>query len=178
LEEGIMANKERVAQLASWLWWVVAALIYALPVIYFIIVVMLVRAPDWPRNVFPEATIEVRPGWVATGLTVALGVVLVLPLLHMLVGMRSLFGNYRRGDILTEASARHILGIGRALVSLAVLKVVVPPIQLLLLTGGHVLSLSLDDNFLVFTLAGGFLVAIGWAMREAAELAEENRGFV
>ncbi|MEZ5885781.1 MAG: DUF2975 domain-containing protein [Paracoccaceae bacterium] len=173
-----MANSERVAKLASWLWWVVAALIYALPVIYFVVITILLRAPDWPQNVFPEATVEVRPGWVTSGLVVALAAVVALPVLHMLIEMRSLFGNYRRGDILTEASARHILGIGRAMVSLAVLKVVVPAMQLVLLTSGHVLSFSLNDNFIIFMLAGGFLVTIGWAMREAAELAEENRGFV
>ncbi|WP_284163952.1 DUF2975 domain-containing protein [Frigidibacter sp. SD6-1] len=173
-----MANSERVAKLASWLWWVVALLIYALPVIYFVIIVILVRAPDWPQAVFPEARVEVRPDWITTGLVIVLAIVVALPVLHMLIEMRSLFGNYRRGDILTESSARHILGIGRAILSLAVLKVVVPAIQLMLLTSGHVLSFSLNDNFIVFTLAGGFLVTIGWAMREAAELAEENRGFV
>ncbi|MCY1128158.1 DUF2975 domain-containing protein [Frigidibacter sp. RF13] len=172
-----MANSERVKKLASWLWWVVAVLVYALPVTYFIVIVILVQAPDWPQNVFPEASAGAQQGWVAASLVIALALVLVLPILHMLVEMRSLFGNYRRGEILTEASARHILGIGRAMLSLAVLKVVVPAIQLLLLTG-DTLSFGLNDNFVIFMLAGGFLVTIGWAMREAAELAEENRGFV
>lgn len=172
-----MANKERVAQLASYLWWACSALIYLLPVVTLAVIVTAMRSPDWPRSLFPEVAAG-PPGWVENLLVAALALVLLLPVLHLLIEMRDLFANYRRGDVLTQRSARHILVIGRAMVSLAILKVVVPTLQILLLSGGHVVALNLNDTFMILLLAGGFLVTVGWAMREAADLAEENRGFV
>ena len=44
--------------------------------------------------------------------------------------------------------------------------------------GERVLTISLEGADLGQVLAGGLMVVIGWAMREAAVVAEENRGFI
>ena len=173
-----MGNNERVAQLASWLWWVVSVLLYVLPAAYLAFLILAVRAPDWPRALFPHPAIPERPDWPTTAVVLALALAAAVPVVQILLHMRGLFGNYRRGCILTERSARHIFAIGSAMVSLGVLKMVVPPMQLLLLTKGQALTLNFNDGLLILLLVGGFLATVGWAMREAVDVVEENRRFI
>lgn len=73
--------------------------------------------------------------------------------------------------------------MGRALVAVALMTVILPTVQLLILSwntgpGHRVLSLSLDGSTLSFLLSAGLLLTIGWVMREAARAGQENAEFV
>ena len=107
----------------------------------------------------------------------------LLPMFGALTHMRGLFRLYRRGDILTDTCAHHILRIGQWLVTLAATSLLIKPLQTVIMTydnppGQRALAIGIDSSMLGFLLAGGLLVAIGWVMREAALVAQDNAGFV
>ncbi|WP_213546514.1 DUF2975 domain-containing protein [Vannielia litorea] len=113
----------------------------------------------------------------------ALGALPALAMLYLLREMARLFGRYAAGETLTEACARHILRIGAGLLVAVALELVTRPLQIMLASlanppGERVLTISLEGADLGQVLAGGLMVVIGWAMREAAVVAEENRGFI
>jgi hypothetical protein len=116
-------------------------------------------------------------------LMAAVGLVSVYPMVAALLAMRRLFGRYRRGEILTDACADDILRTGHALFWVAAATVIVPTLQILVLSwnngaGQRILSIGLDGGTLGFLFSGLLLVTIGWVMREAARAVEENKGFV
>lgn len=97
--------------------------------------------------------------------------------------MRKLFMNYRRGDILTDGSARFIQRVGFGFLGLAIVPILLHPITAVLLTwansaGERQLSVALSSNSISFALAAGLLIIIGWAMRDASEAAAENKAFI
>ncbi|MCA0203774.1 DUF2975 domain-containing protein [Pararhodobacter sp.] len=113
----------------------------------------------------------------------ALGALPSLAMLYGLHQMALLLGRYAGGETLTQACARHIQRIGAALLVAVALELVSRPLQIMLASlanppGERVLALSLEGADLGQVLAGGLMVMIGWAMHEAAEMAEENRGFI
>jgi len=118
---------------------------------------------------------------VAVALFVALiGLGLIMAALYDLRGLLRL---YRRGAALSHAAARRIGRIGAWLLMLAVHGLLAYPILSVLLTmgapvGERQLVVSVSQAQIGFLLAGGIMTLIGWAMRDAAALAEENRGFV
>ncbi|SIO15331.1 DUF2975 domain-containing protein [Vannielia litorea] len=113
----------------------------------------------------------------------ASGAIPSLALLYVLSQMARLFGRYAGGETLSHHCAGHIRRIGAGLLVAVALDLVARPLQVLLASlanppGERVLSLSLGTADLGQVLAGGLMVVIGWAMGEAALVAEENRGFV
>jgi len=114
---------------------------------------------------------------------VALNLISPLILLLTLNEMRKLFGAYVEGHVLTENSARLIQRIGQGFLALAVVPFVLRPIQTVLLTlanppGERSLAIGLDSDMIFFALSGGLIMVIGWAMREASDVAAENKSFV
>ncbi|WP_108815613.1 DUF2975 domain-containing protein [Loktanella sp. Alg231-35] len=114
---------------------------------------------------------------------VALNLIAPLILLLTLNEMRKLFGAYVEGQVLTENSARVILRIGQGFLALAVVPFILRPIQTVLLTlanppGERSLAIGLDSDMIFFALSGGLIMVIGWAMREASDVAAENKSFV
>lgn len=125
----------------------------------------------------PEAT----RGQIIT--IVALNLISAIILLLTLNEMRKLFGEYVKGHILTEASARFIQRIGTGFLALAIVPFVLRPVQTLLMTlanppGERGIAIGLDSDMIFFALSGGLIVVIGWAMREASDVAAENKSFV
>lgn len=113
----------------------------------------------------------------------AVGAVPVAVLVWVLDKLRRLFDRYRKDQVLTDLSAQLILKTGQGLLWLAVLSIIVQPIQSVLLTwnappGERELSIGLGTAEIGFFFAAGLLTLIGWAMRDAARQAEENKGFV
>ncbi|QDC08286.1 hypothetical protein FHY55_03080 [Oceanicola sp. D3] len=113
----------------------------------------------------------------------ALGALPSLALLYVLREMARLFGRYAQGETLTHHCAAHILRIGTGLLVAVALELLARPLQTTLASlanppGERVLAISLEGADLGQVLAGGLMVVIGWAMREAAVVAEENRGFI
>jgi len=113
----------------------------------------------------------------------ALGAIPALAMIYVLREMARLFGRYAAGETLTQPCAGHILRIGAGLLAAVALEVISRPLQILAASlanppGDRVLAISLEGADMGQVLAGGLMVVIGWTMREAAKVAEENRGFV
>ncbi|MEJ8561837.1 DUF2975 domain-containing protein [Yoonia sp. GPGPB17] len=114
---------------------------------------------------------------------VALNLISPLILFLTLNEMRKLFGAYVKGHVLTEASARLIQRIGQGFLALAIVPFVLRPVQSALMTlanppGERSIAIGLDNDMIFFALSGGLIVVIGWAMREASDVAAENKSFV
>lgn len=97
--------------------------------------------------------------------------------------MRKLFGAYVQGQVLTQASARLIQRVGQGFLALAIVPFLIKPVQSVLLTlanppGERSLAVGLDSDMIFFAISGGLIMVIGWAMREASDIATENKSFV
>ncbi|MCB2134549.1 MAG: DUF2975 domain-containing protein [Rhodobacteraceae bacterium] len=172
----------KISRLAGILQVMTVAALVLLPLAAIWAVASGLTDPDSIRPQFPDVEIAMLPPGKALAVGL-LGIVGLLPGVLALWWMRALFQGYRRGEILTPASAELIRRIGGALVVLALAGVVMETAQVLVLTidnpaGERMLSVGFGGNFFGAILAGGLLVVIGWAMREAAHAAEENAGFV
>lgn len=116
----------------------------------------------------------------------ALITVLAVPLvlaLAVLWTSRQLFIGFARGEVFTAQTGRRLRRIGVLLLVLQGAKIAVGTLGTLIATlpnppGGRHLSIGLSSDHLIVALVGGLLIAVGWAMAEAARLADENRGFV
>ena len=122
----------------------------------------------------------------STGHHAAVAVAGALPsfaILYVLARMRALFALYARGEMLTVACADQILRTGAGLLAALALDIVSRPLQVALASlanppGDRVLAVSLAGADLGQVLAGGLMIVIGLTLRDAARIAEENRGFV
>ena len=104
-------------------------------------------------------------------------------LLFTLNSMRQLFGSYRQGRIITDRCAFLIQRIGQGFLALALAPFLLHPMVSCLLSwanpsGERSISISLSSEMFFFAVAGGLIIIVGWAMREASDLASENRAFV
>ncbi|MDX8352835.1 DUF2975 domain-containing protein [Cognatiyoonia sp. IB215182] len=175
-----MAKLERVARFSRILQVLTVSAMIVLPLA--IIVGMRVgvfwEAP-YPADLIVESEIS------RTQVTMVFILALIKPiiLLWILNEMRKLFVAYSKGAILTNRSARLIQRIGQGFVAMAVADFLFQPLFVLILTmanppGSRSLAISLNSDMMFFALAGGLIIVVGWAMREAAAAAAENRSFV
>ncbi len=110
----------------------------------------------------------------------------LLPVLFYLFGLWQvwlLFRAFARGQVFAEATGRRIGWIGVVIAVLPLVSILAgsawsvaasidnPP-------GERELSVSLSGVDLLGVLLGILLVIIGWVIREAARIADENRSFV
>jgi len=129
---------------------------------------------------FTAATL---PGAAQLSAAIAVSLVQVAALLFALWNMSRLFGNFRAGRIIAPQTAQRLFRTGQGLVAAALLSILADPVQTVLLSwnlgpGQRQLSVSLSLPDVLFLVAGGLLVLVGYAMREAVALQDENRGFV
>ncbi|MXQ09418.1 hypothetical protein GQ651_16345 [Alphaproteobacteria bacterium GH1-50] len=97
--------------------------------------------------------------------------------------MQALFRLFSEGQALTMPAALRIRRIGLGLLVAGLAGPVLRPLQILILTsanppGERMLALGIGSSDVGLLLAAGLLTVIGWAMADAAWVAEENRGFV
>lgn len=142
---------------------------------------------DWTRNIAlaklgqAGAALPITP----LGQAVA-GIVLAIPVGVMIYGLfavRRMFGEFAGGEIFSERAARHLqtfaatvlaqapLGPLTAAGFSAALSLGNPPGQRAL-----TIAFSINDYFAL--VVGGVLLAATTVMREAARIADENKGFV
>jgi hypothetical protein len=152
-----------------------------------ILTVAAVLIPDWTRNIALAKLGQVGMSLPITPLGQAVaGIVLAIPVGVMIYGLlaaRRMFGEFARGEVFTERAARHLqifaatvlaqapLGPLTAAGFSAALSLGNPPDQRAL-----TIAFSINDYFAL--IVGGVLFAAATVMREAAHLADENKGFV
>ena len=173
-----MTSHARIVKVSNWLYWLVGVVLVAFP---FVMLWMFAQAwahPEWLGKVIAGLPPETRldpPKSVAVTL---LGCVTFLPLLLAMLQMRGLFDRYRQGEILTDPCARHILRIGQYLMVTSALALLMPTLQMLIMTydnppGARMLSIGISSNTVAVFFLAGLMTVIGWALREAARIAQE-----
>ncbi len=143
--------------------------------------------PDWVRAVGPAAaglggatvTVDARARWLGAAGSVP-GVLLGL---YTLWRLWQLFGEYGAGRVFGPAAQRHLRGLARGLLALALLGPVTRTLMALALTWGNppgqrMLVLGLGWHDYLGVLTGAVLLAVATVMAEAARLAAENDSFV
>lgn len=120
------------------------------------------------------------PVWIALYTTALISIALVTLALW---NMRALLSLYAMGDVLGAEAASRIRRIGHCLLALAVWGVLSHTLDVAALTwnnppGMRSLSVAFSNSDLFLFLAAGLMSVIGWAMSEAARVADENRSFV
>lgn len=96
---------------------------------------------------------------------------------------RRLFTGYRRGEIMTPQAAKRVRSIGWIVFALGPFDIVISMLAVLALTilnapGERTLAIDISDVDVFAVVLGLLIVVIGHILREAALVAEENRGFV
>ncbi len=135
------------------------------------------------RDAFSGVAIPDPLGRGRAMITLILGLLPLIALLKALSAMRALFRNYANGQVLTHASAALIRTSGIWLAATALLSILVHPLQVLALTlsnppGEKAIALAVSSDQIGFLLTGALLIAVGWAMTDAAETAEDNRSII
>jgi Protein of unknown function (DUF2975) len=152
-----------------------------------ILIVAAMLIPDWTRAI---ALSKLGQAGITLPITplgqAAAGVVLAIPVGVMIYGLfaaRGMFAEFSRGEIFSERAARHLqtfaatvlaqapLGPLTAAGFSAALSLGNPP-------GQRALTIAFSTNDYFALIVGGVLFAAATVMREAARVAEENRGFV
>lgn len=176
-----MQNNRRLRTLSGWLYWCALGLSVALPLV---VLVYAGKGVSDPASLLSRAPMVASGTAVSTsqaGLVAALGLVAVLPMVAALRGMVQLFACYRDAEVLTGENASTILRIGRNLLLVAIVNLLVPTLQTLILSWNapqKVLVFGIDGGTLGFLMSAGLLTVIGWAMGEAARVKAENEEFV
>lgn len=178
-----MSSSNRIIPFSNVLYWASSILAFAIPAFIFAIILRGWFDPAALVAQLTELPATTRISALQAALVAAVGIIATYPLVATFLGMRRLFGRYRRGEILTDACARDILRIGQALFAVAAMTVLVPTLQILICSwnngpGNRLLYLGVEGSTLGFLLSGGLLIVIGWVMREAALVAEDAKGFV
>jgi hypothetical protein len=174
---GRLARLSRVMEMVTWFG---IALIAILTIAALLI-------QDWTRNIAlaklgqAGAALPITP----LGQAVA-GIVLAIPVGVMIYGLfaaRRMFGEFACGEIFSERAARHLqtfaatvlaqapLGPLTAAGFSAALSLGNPP-------GQRAITIAFSVNDYFALIVGGVLFAAATVMREAARLADENKGFV
>jgi hypothetical protein len=103
--------------------------------------------------------------------------------IYALDQLRRLFSCYVREEIISDRTAGHIQNAGFGLFLSAILTITMAPaVWLLSMLFSEPVAYSSTNGFglaeIGFLFAAGVLMSIGWAMSEAAKIADENKGFI
>jgi hypothetical protein len=171
----------RITSLSTWLYWAATVLAYLLPVIVILAMLRGYFVPSSLLSAYPELPADTPVTPLQGTIVAAIAVVALLPTIAVFLAMARLFNRYRRGEILSDGCAKDILSVGSAMVLVAAATVLVPTLQVLVLSWNapqRTLQIGLDGGTIGFLLSAGLLTVIGLAMREAARVKAENEGFV
>lgn len=176
-----MTDLPQISRLSTWLYWTATVLAYVLPLVVILTILRGYFDPATVVSRFPLLAADTPVTAFQGALVAAIALLSVFPMIAALLAMGSLFNRYRRGEVLSDGSADDILRIGRAMLFVAVATVLVPTLQMLVLSWNatpRTLQIGIDGGTLGFLMSAGLLTVIGWAMRDAARVKAENEGFV
>lgn len=134
-------------------------------------------------SAFPQVTVPDPLSRATVFAILAVGLFVVLAVIYTLWNMRLLFRRYANGEMLSYGCATAILRIGKGLVSVALIPILAHPVQVLLISlenppGQRAFAIAISSDNVGFLLAGGLVILLGWVLREAVSIAEENQRFV
>lgn len=167
-----MQNLQRIQNLSRILFWVSTAMLACAPFTILASLAFVAAPQDWLAARFAELPSGTVFSTEKRFVILGLDLLSTVPMVWIIWQMRRLFQRYKGGEVLTEPCAGHILRAGLGLISLAILLVVLPSLQILLLTldnvnGTRLFSISISGAQIALALAGGLMMVVGWVMREA-----------
>jgi hypothetical protein len=174
----IEKRRERVARLSALTRGAALAIAVILPVL---------GAGYWGFTSGPEiaaaAGLGARPIELDTAGRIGAAVLSVIPVLALSWGLWRLAATLRlfgQGQPFAPAAVRGLRDFGSGVLACAVLKPVCGAALSVLITwdGPKALALSISSDTLLLLLLGAVMTLMGWALSEAAALAEENAQFV
>lgn len=173
----------RIQRLSYWLSIATSVVMVIIPALIVMQLWQVPPRPDTAAQLFPGMAVAEAITQNQIWAAIALGLPTLCAMLWTLFQMRRLFGTYRSGDVLTQLSACLTLRIGLGMIALTGLKLLTGMAQSVVLSwaapaGQRALAVALSNGEVGFLLAAGLLTVIGWAMREAAVVAEDHRGFI
>lgn len=121
------------------------------------------------------------------GATRALGFAIsMLPLGVMLYALQqayAVFDGFRRGETISSAQPGRLENIGCAMLALAVLRPLAHCAVGLAMTysnppGARIVAIALDIGDVMLAIFGGLVIAIAFAMTEAARIADDHRQII
>jgi hypothetical protein len=113
--------------------------------------------------------------------------VLLIVSLSLLLGalwtLRGLFARFQNAEFFTGRTLDAMASLGFWLISYAIFDFASDPVSTLIATmdypeGQRVVDVSVDGGEIFCMILGTLMLLLGWVMREAAALAEENRQIV
>lgn len=151
------------------------------------LMIMVFLVPDWTRNLLLARLGEAGRDLALTpGRVAAAALVTAVPVGVLLFGLwqvRALFVEFAAGRVFTLTSARRLRNFAGCMLAQAVLGPVTSTALLLAFTfdnppGRRQLAIALSTNDYLALVIGGVLLAVAWAMVEAARIADEHASFV
>lgn len=142
-----------------------------------------VTAPTYAEPVAPVTLPHLNLGPAYRVLGFALFGVVAALALRAIAHAHAMFSDFSRGDVLTVATARRLRGIALLVTVFSIAVPALKTVLMLALTlangpGGRYMMVGIDISDILLGLLGGLLFTLAWAMEEAAQVAEENRGFI
>jgi|GEM_PF-1267945 len=161
-------------------------------------VILLVGATVTLRIVFPESPVIPAGdliGFADFGRNLAdipvgqrLGLALLTAAAFLLLALavrnvRQLFNRFQRLEFFSPRTLDNVVSFGVWLIAFAVADLISDPLRSILLTydnppGQRVLSITLEGKEVFLLVLGALMLLFGWILREAAQIADENRQFV
>jgi len=176
-------NTDRIASLSWKLHWVTAATLFILPVALFCQLMLIGLDKELIASDFGDVVIADNVSDLSGWSSVALERLIVVAVIYTLEQMRRLFAQFAKRQIFDITTSDLILRVGAGLLAIVVIAIIIHPLQAIILTSGNpvgqrAISVEIDDSDIGFLLSSGLLMVIGWAMRDAVALADENREFI
>lgn len=176
-----MAVKTR--SLSKALYWICTVLMIAAPLSLAVSMLWFWLTGQDLLGLYAQFDIIDPPALWTISLVTLIGLFFCALYASLLSQARQLFQLYTEGRALTFKSANALRRIGQYLLSIALLRLVTHPVLTLLLTSGNPegqrqISIAITSTDIGFLIAAGLLTLVGSAMTEAAENAEDIKGFV
>ncbi len=178
-----MKNISSTYGLASALKWAaLAAMVLTVVAVIYALATATLTASAF-QEAYPAVAVAPELKTWQMALVLSVGLLPMLAWVWTLNKMRQLFACFEKGQTVSLKSAEFIQSIGLGLLGIAIIQIVSVPVNTLLLTlanptGGRSIAIGLDSAMIGFLLAAGLMTVIGSAMRDASQIAEENRAFV
>lgn len=178
-----MLSQARIVQVDNWLYWLVSVVLVAIVPTLIWIFTAHWQSTGWLTDTFPDLPPETVLSPKKPTLVMGLSGLCLVPLLLAIARMRSLLNHYRQAQILTDGCARDIIRIGQWLTITAAIRLVLHTLEIMALSldnppGARVPKVALSSKKLAVFLIAGLLTVIGWALRDAAGIAGEHKGFI
>ncbi len=176
-EQSLTPRRRRIAITSRLMAWFTLALAVALPVLVLGYWIIASPAGLAQQAQLPAASVLILDLPVRL-ISAGISVIPVLALSWGMLRLRRCFQGFARGELFAARSIAGFRDFALSLVTTALLTVPAGMLLSLVISGGRQLSVQISSNMVLMFCVAGAMAVVGWVLGEAAEIAEENAGFV